>query len=67
MMGFNDFPMQYPVGRSYASSDEVLSYLNLFAEHFDLIKLIRYCNQVILVRPLSDDNDNKSKWEVNSM
>lgn len=59
IMGFTDYPMpQSP--RSYITSNEVLSYLISFAEHFKLNELIRFRHQVIRVRPI-----DVTKWEVN--
>lgn len=57
-MGFRDYPMpQSP--RSYISSQEVLSYIISYAEHFNLNELIKFKHHVTRVR-LADAN----KWEV---
>lgn len=59
-MGFRDFPMP-ATSRSYVNSTEFLSYLLSYAEHFDLVKLIKFRQHVIRVRPV-----DKTKWEVSS-
>lgn len=58
-MGFRDYPMP-PSPRSYILSDEVLSYLISYAEHFNLNELIQFKHHVIQVRPI-----DATKWEVN--
>ncbi len=57
-MGFYDFPMPEST-HSYVTSDEVLSFLKLYANHFDLNKLIRFRHQVKHIRPIDG-----TKWEV---
>lgn len=60
-MGFDGFPMpQSPA--SFVTSDTVLPYLNSYAEHFDVIKFIKYRHQVIRVHPLHSPSG--TKWEV---
>lgn len=58
-MGFDDFPMP-DSSHSYITSDEVLSFLKLYANHFDLNKLVKFRHQVIRVRPIEG-----TRWEVN--
>lgn len=61
IMTFIDFPtLDSP--RSYIYSDEFLAYLQSYAEHYDVIKCIRYRHQVINIRP--SDEGKGIKWEV---
>lgn len=59
-MGFRDYPMP-PSSRSYILSDEVLSYLISYAEHFNLNELIKFKHHVVQVRPV-----DTTKWEVSA-
>lgn len=57
IMGFPDFP--FPTyEKSFVPSEEVLKYLHLFAETFDLLKYVSFEHHVVRVRPLLND-----KWE----
>lgn len=58
IMGFHDYPMPAS-SRSYILSNEVLSYLISFAEHFKLNELIKFKHHVTRVRSIET-----SKWEV---
>lgn len=61
-MAFADFPT-IQSQRSYIYSNEFLAYLQSYAEHFDLIGLIRFRRQVINIRP-QNIRCNNTKWEV---
>ncbi|XP_031621424.1 flavin-containing monooxygenase FMO GS-OX5-like [Contarinia nasturtii] len=58
IMGFRDFPMPSS-SSSYISSNEVLSYLISYAEHFKLNELIKFKHHVIQVRPFET-----TKWKI---
>lgn len=57
-MGFPDFEIAQNE-RSYVRSDEILDFLNQYADHFQLKKHIRFNSYVIRVAP------KKNKWQVN--
>lgn len=57
IMSYPDFPYT-PHDRSYITSSEVLQYLNLYADNFNLRQHIRFEHHVLRVRPLSNE-----KWE----
>ncbi|XP_045459986.1 flavin-containing monooxygenase FMO GS-OX-like 4 isoform X2 [Harmonia axyridis] len=59
LMLFDDF--QYPEGlkESFISQNEVLQYLNNYADKMNLRKYIRFLTQVTYVQPI-DDN----KWDI---
>lgn len=57
-MAFSSFP--YPSGiKSYPLYTEVLKYLESYADHFDLIRHIKFSHNVIRVRPIAN-----AKWEI---
>lgn len=60
IMGFRDYPMPASP-RSYILSNEVLSYLISYAEHFKLNELIKFKRHVTRVRPV-----DVGKWEVST-
>ncbi|XP_058235117.1 flavin-containing monooxygenase 5-like [Hemibagrus wyckioides] len=62
MMCFSDFPMpaHYP---NYMHHSMMLKYLRLYAEHFDLLKYIRFQTTVLSVRQRHDFSDT-GQWEV---
>lgn len=58
VMHFPDFPFP-PQEKSFLPAKEVLEYLNLYADHFDLKRHIKFEHLVVRVQPLLDDT-----WEV---
>ncbi|KAK3542651.1 hypothetical protein QTP86_031471, partial [Hemibagrus guttatus] len=62
MTCFSDFPMpaHYP---NYMHHSMQLKYLRLYAEHFDLLKYIRFQTTVLSVRQRHDFSDT-GQWEV---
>ncbi|KAK2863917.1 hypothetical protein Q7C36_003071 [Tachysurus vachellii] len=62
MMCFSDFPMpaHYP---NYMHHSMLLNYLRLYAEHFDLLKYIRFQTTVLSVRQRHDFSAT-GQWEV---
>lgn len=61
-MGYLDFPYPETLTESFVSSDDVLSFLHLYADHFDLKKHIRFQHEVIRVKPRCHN-----KWEVSDV
>lgn len=59
-MGFDDFPIPSSIQRSYIRSEDMLAYLGSYANHFNILELIKFRHYVIRVRPIQD-----TKWEVN--
>ncbi|KAL1513029.1 hypothetical protein ABEB36_002513 [Hypothenemus hampei] len=59
-MGFPDFSIP-DQEKSYLSQQEILHFLNLYAEHFDLKKYIKFNTMVKDVRPIDQ------KWQVTSV
>lgn len=57
-MGYPDFPIPEQE-RSYLCHEEILSFLDQYANHFDLKEHIKFLHCVIRVRPIGDD-----RWEV---
>lgn len=51
-----------PYNDDFPSHTDVLKYLHLFADHFDLIEHIKYQYMVIRVRPIVN-----TKWEIIAM
>lgn len=58
VMGAPDFPIP-PQDKSYISSEDMLKFLNLYADKFLLRNKIKFEHHVIRVRPLVDET-----WEV---
>jgi dimethylaniline monooxygenase (N-oxide forming) len=58
VMGYPDFEIPKQK-KSYISSQDILDFLNLYADKFDLKKLIKFEHHVVRVRPLLDET-----WEV---
>jgi dimethylaniline monooxygenase (N-oxide forming) len=58
VMGYPDFQIP-PQERSYISSQDMLQFINSYAEKFDVRKLVKFEHHVVKVRPLSS-----SSWEV---
>lgn len=58
VMGFPDFPIPEQ-DKSFIPSQDFLSFLNLYADNFQLNEVIKFLHQVIRVRPIED-----VKWEV---
>lgn len=59
IMSFPDWDIESDV--SYVKQEEVLRWLQSYAEEFNLRKLIKFEHQVIRVSPIYND---ESKWEV---
>jgi len=59
--GFDDFPMpkEYPL---YPSREQVIAYLNAYADHFRLRGKIQFNTEVISIIPL--DKNGESGWQV---
>ena len=62
MMCFSDFPIprEYP---PFMHHCYIMKYLHLYAEAFDLYKVIRYRTKVVNVKPASDFEDS-GRWEI---
>ncbi|KAJ8952589.1 hypothetical protein NQ318_004136 [Aromia moschata] len=54
VMGFPDFPIP-DQKKSYLTQAEILDFLNLYAEHFDLKRLINFNCMVADIRPLENN------------
>lgn len=59
VMEFQDFLMP-ELPRSYITSEDFLSYLQSYADHFQLNELIKFKHHVLRVHPTEG-----TKWEVN--
>lgn len=57
VMGYPDFPIP-PQERSYISSQDMLDFINSYADEFDVRKLIRFEHHVELVKPAMNS------WEI---
>lgn len=58
IMGYPDFPIPTQE-KSYISSEDMLKFLNLYADEFKVRDRIKFEHHVVRVRPLLDD-----KWEL---
>ncbi|KAL9914495.1 flavin-containing monooxygenase 2 [Glossina fuscipes fuscipes] len=58
IMGYLDFTYSKQSKESFISSDEVLKFLNSYADHFHLRDHIKFQHKVLRIRPY------KNKWEV---
>lgn len=58
LMCFPDFPFP-PYEKSFLPADDVLSYLNLYADSYNVRSRIRFLHSVVRVRPQHDNT-----WEV---
>jgi thioredoxin reductase len=58
IMGFPDFPIPHQE-KSYIPAEDMLAFLNLYADTFSVRDKIKFEHQVLRVRPLLDDT-----WEV---
>lgn len=60
IMGFPDFDIPEKINeKSYIPSNDMLKFLNLYAETFEVNKHIKYEHYVIRIRPIEE-----SKWEI---
>ncbi|KAI3895741.1 hypothetical protein MKW98_025532 [Papaver atlanticum] len=69
-MGFRDYPFVAQVNddrdpRRFPHHSEVLHYLEDFANHFELIELIRFETEVIYAGLLEEEEELKNSWVVN--
>lgn len=62
-MGYPDFMYSQDISNSYISSEEVLHFLNTYADHFDLRSSIKLQHEVIRIRPTNNAKDAPN-WEV---
>lgn len=58
IMGYPDFAIPEQE-KSYICAEDMLKFLNLYADHFNVRQLIKFQHYVVRVRPLAND-----KWEV---
>lgn len=58
IMGFPDFPIPAQQ-KSYIPSEDILAFLNLYADQFKVRERIKFLHHVVRVRPLLDDS-----WEI---
>lgn len=58
VMGYPDFPIP-PQERSYISSQDMLNFINSYADTFDIRRHVKFEHHVEQVTPLAND-----KWEV---
>lgn len=58
IMGFPDFPIPAQE-KSYIPSEDILAFLNLYADQFKVRERIKFLHHVVRVRPLLDDS-----WEI---
>ncbi|XP_034310113.2 uncharacterized protein [Magallana gigas] len=63
IMEIPGFPFPKEWNKSYITRQQCLEYLNMFADHFNLRKHIRFHTHVRNVQPLKEVSENgKSKW-----
>lgn len=54
---FSDFPWPDRNNHSFPSHLEILDYLHSYAEHFDVLKFIKFNSKVVQVRFIGDKED----------
>lgn len=60
IMGYPDFPIPENINeKSYIPSGDMLKFLQLYAETFEVNKCIKYEHYVLRIRPI-----NESQWEI---
>ena len=63
VMAFPDhpFPNELP---SFITNQDVVRYLDTYAERFELKKYIKLDHLVVSVKPIADGNEAKQSWDV---
>eukprot|EP00794_Sanderia_malayensis_P014230 gene14231-15714_t len=62
MMSYSDFPApkEFPI---YMHNTKVMEYLSMYAKEFDLIKYVKFCTKIKMVKKCPDF-DVTGKWEI---
>lgn len=58
-MGYLDFPYPQSMQESFVGSQVVLDFLNLYADHYNLKRHIKFQHEVVRVKPRCNN-----QWEV---
>ena len=61
---FSDFPWHSSVKEENPSSQQVLDYLNSYAEHFSLIPYIRFNSKVVHIEYVGESSEQMKSWEL---
>ncbi|KAJ1436980.1 Flavin monooxygenase-like [Sesbania bispinosa] len=61
---FSDFPWHSSVQDEYPSNQQVLDYLNSYAENFNIIPCIRFNSRVIHIDYVGVSNEEMESWEL---
>ncbi|MED6219883.1 hypothetical protein PIB30_039904 [Stylosanthes scabra] len=59
---FSDFPWHSSVKEEHPSNQQVLHYLNSFAQHFSLFPYIRFNSKVIDLEYVGESSEEMQKW-----
>ncbi|XP_041006840.1 probable flavin-containing monooxygenase 1 [Juglans microcarpa x Juglans regia] len=55
---FSDFPWRERNNASFPSHTEIIEYLDSYAEHFDLLKFVRFNSKVVEIKFVGSDHDS---------
>ncbi|KAJ1440084.1 Flavin monooxygenase FMO [Sesbania bispinosa] len=61
---FSDFPWHSSVKDEYPSNQQVLDYLNSYAQNFNIIPCIRFNSRVIHIDYVGVSNEEMESWEL---
>ncbi|WJX29884.1 flavin-containing monooxygenase [Trifolium repens] len=61
---FSDFPWDSSVKEDCPSSQQLLDYLNSYAQHFSIIPCIRFNSKVIDIDYVGESNEDMNSWEL---
>jgi dimethylaniline monooxygenase (N-oxide forming) len=61
---FSDFPWDSSVKEDCPSSQQLLDYLNSYAQHFSIIPYIRFNSKVIDIDYVGESNEDMKSWEL---
>ncbi|XP_058722929.1 probable flavin-containing monooxygenase 1 [Vicia villosa] len=61
---FSDFPWDSSVKEDCPSSQQVLDYLNSYAQHFSIVPYIRFNSKVIDIDYVGESDEEMKSWEL---
>lgn len=64
---FSDFPWPERNNASFPSHTEILEYLHSYAEHFDLLKFVKFNSKVVEIKFVGSDHDSPAEATTNFM
>lgn len=61
---FSDFPWDSSVKEDCPSSQQLLDYLNSYAQHFSIVPYIRFNSKVIDIDYVGESDEEMNSWEL---